>query len=272
MITNGKNSPNCSEEDFNNPFADKYFSHENIYNFCSEEVMNMRKGSHHTEESRKRISKGHKGQIPWCIGKKLSVQHKENISEGHKGQKAWNKGIKMPKEFCDKISGKNNPMYGKTHTLETRLKISKGGKGKIGFWNGKKHSEITKVKMSQARKGKTLSNSAKEKLSKHRKGKNYGMVGSNHPRWLGGISFEPYCPKFNKQLKEQVRERDNRTCQLCGEKENGRKLDVHHIHYDKPNCEPDLIALCQKCNVKANFNRDYYESLFVDILKWRGLF
>lgn len=75
---------------------------------------------------------------------------------------------------------------------------------------------------------------------------------------------------FNNTLKEHIRNRDNRICQLCGAKENGKKLAVHHVHYDKENCEPDLITLCQGCNSKVNFNRDHYEKLFMNNLKDRG--
>jgi hypothetical protein len=28
--------------------------------------------------------------------------------------------------------------------------------------------------------------------------------GEKHPNWKGGISFEPYCPKFNADLKRRV--------------------------------------------------------------------
>ncbi len=64
---------------------------------------------------------------------------------------------------------------------------------------------------------------------------------------------------------------DNRTCQLCGETENGRKLHVHHVHYDKKDCEPDLVSLCHRCHSKVNHNRDYYEELFMKKLEKRGL-
>lgn len=91
------------------------------------------------------------------------------------------------------------------------------------------------------------------------------------PNWKGGLSFIPYCSKFNRRLKEKIRDRDNRTCQLCGIKENGKKLSVHHVHYDKENCEPDLVALCCNCNTKVNCNRDYWESYFMAVLFWRNL-
>lgn len=95
--------------------------------------------------------------------------------------------------------------------------------------------------------------------------------GSNHPNWMGGISFLPYCSRFNKSLKESVRIRDNHTCQLCSTLQNGHKLSIHHIHYDKQNCYPDLIALCIKCNSKVNFHREHYEKLFMNKLNDREL-
>lgn len=39
-------------------------------------------GRHHTDEAKKKISEGHKGQIPWCQGKKLTDKQKENIIKG----------------------------------------------------------------------------------------------------------------------------------------------------------------------------------------------
>ena len=92
-----------------------------------------------------------------------------------------------------------------------------------------------------------------------------------HPAWNGGSSFLPYCTKFNHKLKEAIRNRDNRTCQHCGIKENGRRHHVHHIHYDKENCYPDLITLCGSCNVKANGNRKQWEIYYMNKLNDRGL-
>lgn len=177
------------------------------------------------------------------------------------------KGLQYSDELKTTRSKKmkgNKHLLGHKHNQESKNKISKSLKNaykngrskpnmkgeKNTFW-GMKHTIETKRKISVSRIGK------------------YG--GSNHPNWKGGISFEPYCPKFNEKLKEQIRERDNRTCQLCGIRENDNKLDVHHIHYDKENCEPNLVALCHGCHTKTGYNREHWELYFTELLLKRGL-
>lgn len=98
-------------------------------------------------------------------------------------------------------------------------------------------------------------------------------TGENNWMWKGGISFEPYCEKFNNEFKESVRKRDDYTCQLCKctQEPHGKKLSVHHIHYDKSDCWPDVVALCRSCNTKVNSNRDYWEEYFENQLLERGL-
>ena len=94
--------------------------------------------------------------------------------------------------------------------------------------------------------------------------------GENNPCWCDGRSNEPYPLYFDDNLKEQIRRRDHYVCQECGDKSNGRKLDVHHIDYDKFNSVPsNLITLCNPCNLKANYNRDdwskYYQEKIAEI-------
>ena len=103
--------------------------------------------------------------------------------------------------------------------------------------------------------------------------------GSNNGSWNNGSSFAPYCFKFDEPLKQDVRIRDSFQCQfpgcLCTQLESltlyGDSLHVHHIHYDKQNCYPDLICLCLRHNIKVNSNRKYYESLFMNKLNDRNL-
>jgi len=89
--------------------------------------------------------------------------------------------------------------------------------------------------------------------------------GSNNFNWKGGSSFFPYSVDFNNQLKELIRHRDGFRCQLCGcsEIENTKKLDVHHIDYNKLNSNPlNLVSLCHRCNSIVNFSRDKWKRLF----------
>lgn len=87
--------------------------------------------------------------------------------------------------------------------------------------------------------------------------------------WQGGISFEDYPQEFNKQLKEQIRERDGYICQVCFVPQDElndkykHKLNVHHIDYNKKNCNPDnLISLCDNCHAKTNTNREQWQFVF----------
>ena len=62
--------------------------------------------------------------------------------------------------------------------------------------------------------------------------------GENNHAWKGGISFEPYCPKFDNEFKERVRAFFGYTCQMCGHVwiEGEEKLAVHHVNYNEMVC------------------------------------
>lgn len=86
-----------------------------------------------------------------------------------------------------------------------------------------------------------------------------------------GIPYEhtDHGPDFTEALKEVVRRRDHYTCQLCGcpQIENGRKLDVHHIDYNKlQNILKNLIALCIACHAKTRVKREKWKRYFINLL------
>jgi len=157
---------------------------------------------------------------PFC-----KICHKE-ISYGH---------IYCKKHYGILISQKET---GKKLSEETKKKLSKAHKGKIGFWRNKTRPEMT---------------------------------GQNNPNWQGGTENKPYSFEFNEQLKEQIRKRDNYICQNCSMTEeehlivNGRVLAIHHIDYNKENNQKNnLISVCDNCNSRANFNKDYWKNFFKD--------
>ncbi|HDY68434.1 hypothetical protein LCGC14_1872210 [marine sediment metagenome] len=115
-------------------------------------------------------------------------------------------------------------------------------KGHIPWIKDKHHTKKSKEKNRQAMLGK--------------------MMGKDNPNWQNGKSFEPYSTDWTETLKRSIRERDNYICQVSGQYGNS----VHHIDYDKKNCNPDnLITLCKRCNSKVNSNRKYWTNYFQQI-------
>ncbi len=77
-------------------------------------------------------------------------------------------------EYSEYVSGEDNPNYGKTHSLETREKMSRKAKERIGEKNaffGKTHSLETRKKIKSSLTGLKHSEETRMKMSEVRKGK-----------------------------------------------------------------------------------------------------
>jgi len=152
------------------------------------------------------------------------------------GGSNYNKGKGL---FCSRLCRSSNREW-----LEKISNILKKG-----FKNGRIHP--------RGMKGKVAWNKGKE---------NKYWKGSKNPNWNNGSSFIDYGKEFDKRLKRKIRSRDDFTCRLCRktEKELKRRLDVHHIDYDKKNNRKiNLISLCHGCHMKTNpkKNREYYSKI-----------
>jgi hypothetical protein len=84
---------------------------------------------------------------------------------------------------------------------------------------------------------------------------------------------DEYPIEFSISLKENIKERDNYECQgkdcSMTQEEHymmyGRDIEVHHIDYNRKNCkETNLITLCKQCNLRANYNKDYWAQYYFD--------
>lgn len=181
-----------------------------------------------------------KGNVPWNKGK--HIVHSGSFKKGHIGYKSC-LGKHPSKETIKKMRLTH---IGKHQSEKVKIKISATMKTKgikpiiIYSMKGKHHTKESKIKNRIAH------------------------LGEKSHCWKGGISFEPYTPEFNERLKEQIRRRDNFTCQLCGLIQNGHKHTVHHIDYNKKNNNPEnLITLCTNCHSKTNIiNRNYWTDYF----------
>ena len=118
------------------------------------------------------------------------------------------------------FSGKNNPFFGIKHSRQTRLKISRANKGNIAWNKGYKVSWKTD---EEREKDRTI-----------------------------------YGDKYNK-WRYEVFERDNFTCQCCGDNKGGN-LNAHHLDgynwcKEKRLDANNGITLCKKCH-------NYFHSIY----------
>lgn len=221
--------------------------------------------------------------IFWCVGCKSEVEKRfcNGIKTKSCGKNECNFTIEKKQKISINTKGKNNPMYGKYQSQETRNKISIVNTGKFSGENnpmyGKKHSEETRQRIKEnhiGMLGKKQTEKTKQKQSESKQGINnpmYGKSGVLSPVWNNGSSFEPYAPEFNKELKQQILERDNNTCQYPGCMEIHDRLHVHHIDYNKKNNNPEnLITLGVSCHMKTNkknkrpFWTEFYQNIMIN--------
>lgn len=135
-------------------------------------------------------------------------------------------------------------------------------------WFVKKHKTGTFCSVECRSKSDEYKKQVAMSVSKVTKGElnpMYGRSGKLSPAWRGGPVNKGYCPKFNEDLRESVREAFGRRCYLCGktEADDGRRLAVHHVDYMRSQgCGQrwSLIPLCLVCHAKttASSNRHYY--------------
>ncbi len=233
-------------------------------------ISEAKKGYRHSEEARRNMSEARKGKPR----KPFSEEHRKKLSEVRKGRvlsEEWRKNL------SESHKGEKHYCYGKRLSEETRKKIGDANRGERHPFYGKHLSEEHRRKIAEAHRGKVFSDEHRRNLSgrvvseEQRRKLSERMSGENSPCWRGGISFEPYCHKFNEAFKERVREFFGRKCVECGTPENGKKLSVHHVNFNKMSCcddtPPLFVVLCPSCHSKTNFNREYWEEHFTKIIE-----
>lgn len=196
--------------------------------------------------------------IPPNKGRILSESHKKHVSDTKRNQKKY-------KNLVGMIFGRWTVI-----SLEGRDKRTLLWKCKCNCGN------IRTIRSSSLIKGTSKSCGClnKEILSSHTR--------EHNGNWQGGKSFEPYGLQFNNALREQIRKRDGYRCQECFRHQNelfkkvkngkisNYKLHIHHIDYNKKNCNPNnLISLCMQCHRQTSYNRkdwiNYYQNKIKEV-------
>ena len=116
------------EENNNNPLTKKKYSE----NHREQDGENHPfYGKHHTEETRKKMSKSLKGKKHPMYGKHHTDETKKKLSEKHTN-----------------IKSENHPMYGKHHTDETKRKISETLTGKYCGENNPNSKPVIQIDLN----------------------------------------------------------------------------------------------------------------------------
>jgi len=102
-------------------------------------------------------------------------------------------------------------------------------------------------------------------------------TGKNSNGYIHGNWKRPYPKVFNGELKKLIHALDNYKCLNCSmtelqhQKRFGQSLHVHHIDYNKENCQiENLITACRSCNSKFNHNREKWMKQLLIKTKGRG--
>ena len=188
----------------------------------------MRKGWHHSEEFKKYLSELKKGKPGPNKGIPMKESTKQLLSKIRKGRK-------LTEEHKEKIRKTTKETYANPEIRK-----------KCGHFQiiSEEHKEKVRQFMLNAWQDSTFREN---------------LIGEKSNNWRGGITFEPYGMEFNKMLKKQIYERDNYTCQNPKCVAPGKRLNTHHIDYNKQNnIESNLITLCCKCHCITNWNREYW--------------
>ncbi len=198
-------------------------------------------GQYNCIDCGKKVSRKESKRCEKCFG--ISIKGKGNHMFGKK-RPDLAKRNKLNPPFKNKkrpnFSGENHPHFGKKFPEH-----SKRMSGKNHPMFGKKSSMKTRIKQSLAKGG-------------------------------TGIPYEnnEYPKKFSQKLRKKIRIRDDFKCQCCGlsEKDHLTKfkqiLSVHHIDYNKQNCEENnLITTCKTCNNNANGNKDYWFAYYTYLME-----
>lgn len=224
-------------------------------------------GWHHSKEAKAKISCSaigkQCGEKNPFYGKRHTGETKQKLRELSSLGIIGRKGHKNSPDHNARISASNKIAYQDPAVRErcraTMLKLRQDPKWLARsrerhktVWQRNKHPSLGKKRTAEQRRRMSLAHIGVQ-------------AGVKHPRWLGGITLEPYGIGWTVARRKLVKERDFHTCQLCLTN-SGSPMDVHHIDYNKKNNDfSNWITLCHKCNARVNLRRGFWQAFFEQI-------
>jgi len=196
-------------------------------------------GTHHSEETKEKLRQSK-------IGFKHTEESKAKIKAARASQVC---SPETRAKMSAARTGSKNPFYGRKLTDEQKQHLREINAGENHPNYGKHLSEETKNKIRESHIKDKNYNYGIPHTEEHKKKISLSISKDKNPNWQGGISFYPYCPKFDEPMKENVRAFFGGRCVICGktkeENSNSRykteKLSVHHVFTEKmAGCETKI--------------------------------
>lgn len=159
--------------------------------------------------------------------------------------------------------------------MQIGRKMSQIAIGKmISSKSGHKPSSEARKNMAKGQMGRKHSQEARERNSAGQQGQDYDAG-----EWTGfatSCSNDKYCSKFDNEIRKFVRDKYNNCDYISGIPaticNSGRKLDVHHVDYNKnQGCDGHewrLIPLSVVNHARTRGNRDFWNRLFTYSLQY----
>lgn len=151
----------------------------------------------------------------------------------------------------DKISKTNIKKYGFSNPFQSQYikeKIKKSNIEKYGYASPMKNDSVKNKAKNTCIEKYGVDNYAKTNEFKD------SFSGENNPMWKGGVQYHGVerSTKEYTYWRLQVFQRDQFTCQVCGQ--NGGTLNAHHIFNwrDNEDLRYDVdngVCLCEKCHI-----------------------
>lgn len=177
-----------------------------------------------------------------------------------------------PGNYCSESCSTTQKNYNNGISKETAIKIGLSNKGKRRTIEQKEQMKF-RPQCLKLINGEWNPMWNPESVEKRRLGviKSGVYSGKNNPNWQNGLSLQLYPRCFNNTLRVRIKTRDNYICQNPFCDNISGSLQVHHIDHNKNNNnEKNLITLCQRCNLQANYEkRDFYVELYQQIQEHR---
>lgn len=204
--------------------------------------------------------------IPCSTAIVHKLLHKYNIPTKPKHKTyngVWNKGLTI-----------DDPRIAAKVKKQAKTLKSKYDSGELVIWNKGLDNSDPRVALNSKKAGE----SRKEYYKTHESKCKGVSLSEEHKKKLSlakggtGIPYENaiYGAAFTTEVKERIRERDQRRCQICNkyESEFKERLHVHHIDDNPKNTvDSNLISLCRGCHNKTKVcnKKEYWHNYLQNI-------